>query len=294
VATAITATGSESPVSNEAQFTVPANQSADSSSSSTGLANISTRADVLTGERATIGGFVVAGTENHTVLVRGLGPTLTSFGVNGVLPNPFLTLHYADLLGEETVLATNDNWKDTQQDAISSTGLAPSDDAEAAVIQSLVPGTYTAVLTDADSGSGVGLIEVYDLSGGGTSLLFNISTRGFVGVDDHVLIGGFITRSNNTRVVVRALGPTLQGFGIAEALPDPVLMLFDENGNSIASNDNWGDTQANEIERTGYAPPCPAESAIIVTRPAGNTTAIVRGKNSGSGVALVEVYYLPF
>ena len=294
VATAITATGSESPVSNEAQFTVPANQPADSSSSSTGLANISTRADVFTGESATIGGFVVAGTENHTVLVRGLGPTLTSFGVNGVLPNPFLTLHYADLLGEETVLATNDNWKDTQQDAISSTGLAPSDDAEAAVIRSLAPGTYTAVLTDADGGSGVGLIEVYDLSAGGTSLLFNISTRGFVGVGDHVLIGGFIARSNNTRVVVRALGPTLQGFGIAEALPDPVLMLFDENGNSISSNDNWGDTQADEIEGTGYAPPCPAESAIIVTRPAGNTTAIVCGKNGGSGVALVEVYYLPF
>ena len=293
VACAVTATGSESPVSNEAQFTVPANQPADSPSSAIGLANISTRADVLTGESATIGGFVIAGTENHTVLVRGLGPTLTSFGVNGVLPNPFLTLHYANLLGQDTVLATNDNWKDAQQDAISPTGLAPSDDTEAAIIRSLAPGTYTAVLTDADGGSGVGLIEVYDLSAGGTSLLFNISTRGFVGVDDHVLIGGFIARNNNTRVVVRALAPTLQGFGIAGALSDPVLMLFDENGNVIASNDNWSDTQANEIETTGYAPPDPAESAIIVTRPAGNTTAIVSGKNRGTGVALVEVYYLP-
>jgi len=293
VASTVTATGEESEVSNEAQFTVLPNQSADPPSSASGLANISTRADVLTGESATIGGFVIAGTENHTVLVRGLGPTLTSFGINGVLPNPFLTLHYADLLGSETVLATNDNWKDTQQDAISATGLAPSDDTEAAIIRSLAPGTYTAVLTDADGGSGVGLIEVYDLSAGGISLLFNISTRGFVGVDDHVLIGGFIARSNNTRVVVRALGPTLQGFGIAGALSDPILMLFDENGNFIASNDNWGDTQADEIEGSGYAPPCPAESAIIVTRSAGNTTAIVRGKNGSTGVALVEVYYLP-
>src|SRR3989440_11577298 len=192
VASTVTATGEESPVSNEAQFTAPANQPADSSSSAAGLANISTRADVLAGESATIGGFVIAGTEKHIVLVRGLGPTLTTFGVNDVLPNPFLTLHYADLLGNETVLATNDNWKDMQQDAISSTGLAPSDDTEAATIQSLAPGTYTAVLTDADGGSGVGLIEVYDLSAGGTSLLFNISTRGFVGVDDHVLIGGVI------------------------------------------------------------------------------------------------------
>jgi hypothetical protein len=294
VASAVTATGEESPGSNEAQFTVPANQPADSSSSATGLANISTRADVLAGESATIGGFVIAGTENHTVLVRGLGPTLSSFGINGVLPNPFLTLHYVDLLGHGTILATNDNWKDTQQDAISSTGLAPSNDTEAAIIQSLAPGSYTAVLTDADGGSGVGLIEVYDLTAGSTLLLFNISTRGFVGVEDHVLVGGFIARSNNTRVVVRALGPTLQGFGIAGALSDPILMLFDENGNFIASNDNWGDTQADEIETTGYAPPCPAESAIIVTRPAGNTTAIVTGKNRSTGVALVEVYYLPF
>jgi len=167
--------------------TVPANQSADSPSSASGLANISTRADVLTGESATIGGFVIAGTENHTVLVRGLGPTLTSCGINGVLANPFLTLHYIDLLGHDTVVASNDNWKDSQRDAISPTGLAPSDDTEAAIIQSLAPGSYTAVLTDADGGSGVGLIEVYDLSAGGTSLLFNISTRGFVGVDDHVL-----------------------------------------------------------------------------------------------------------
>ena len=108
-----------------------------------------------------------------------------------------------------------------------------------------------------------------------------------------MLIGGFIARSNNTRVVVRALGPTLQGFGIAGALSDPILMLFDENGNFIASNDNWGDTQADEIEGSGYAPPCPAESAIIVTRPAGNTTAIVRGKKGSTGVALVEAYYSP-
>ena len=174
---------------------------------------------MLTGESATIGGFVIAGTENHTVLVRGLGPTLSSFGINGVLPNPFLTLHYADLLGSETVMPTNDNWKDTQQDAISATGLAPSNDSEAAIFQSLAPGTYTAIVTDADGGSGVGLIEVYDLSAGGNSLLFNISTRGFVGVADHVLIGGFIARGNNTRVVVRVLGPTLQGFGIAGLCP---------------------------------------------------------------------------
>jgi hypothetical protein len=292
VATAVTATGEESPVSNEAQFTVPASQPADSPSSATGLANISTRADVCAGETPTIAGFVIPGIENHTVLVRALGPTLTSFGIHGALANPFLALHYTDLVGHDTLLATNDNWKDTQQDAIKATGLAPSDDTEAAIIQSLAPGTYTAVLTDADGGSGVGLIEVYDLSMG-TSLLFNISTRGFAGIDDHALIAGFIAPSNNTRVVVRALGPTLQQFGIAGALSDPVLMLFDENGNLIASNDNWGDSQANEIETTGYAPPDPAESAITVTRPAGNTTAIVRGKNRGTGVALVEVYYLP-
>jgi len=208
---------------------------------------------------------------------------------DGVFEREVSLLHDAS----GATIAFDDNWKDTQQAVIQATGLAPSDDRESAIVQTLAPATYTAIVRGSGGTSGVALVEAYDLDPDANSKLANISTRGFVGVDDHVLIGGFIAPSNNTRVVVRALGPTLQGFGIAGALSDPVLMLFDENGNFIASNDNWGDTQAKEIETTGYAPPDSAESAIIVTRPAGNTTAIVRGKNRSTGVALVEVYYLP-
>jgi hypothetical protein len=95
------------------------------------------------------------------------------------------------------------------------------------------------------------------------------------------------------RVAVRVLGPTLRQFGITGTLADPVLTLFDSNGNLIASNDNWTDVQAADLEIAGYAPPDPLESAIIVTRPAGSTTAVVQGKNGTTGIALFEVYYLP-
>lgn len=291
---AVDAGGVESPASNEVAYAIPSSQTdASSSTVPTGLSNISTRSDVLTGNGATIGGFVIAGTDSHTVLIRGLGPTLSSFGVAGVLADPFLTLHRTDELGNDQVIATNDNWKVSQQASINATGLAPVNDAEAAIILSLPPGNYTAVLTGAGLSTGIGLIEVYDLSTNASSLLSNISTRGFVGVGDHVLIGGFIASTDYTRVVVRVLGPTLQQFGVTGTLADPVLTLFDANGNLISSNDNWADSQQADIQIAGYAPPNPSESAIIITRPAGSTTAVVQGKAGGTGVALLEVYQLP-
>jgi Fibronectin type III domain len=290
---AVDATGAESAASNEVADTVSSSQTS-SSSAATGLSNISTRSQVLTGDGATIGGFVIAGTDSsHTVLIRGLGPTLSSFGVAGALADPFLTLHQTDAQGNDQVIATNDNWKVSQQTSINATGLAPVNDAEAAILLSLPPGNYTAVLTGARRSTGIGLIEVYDLSTNTSSLLSNISTRGFVAVGDHALIGGFIANTDYTRVVVRVLGPTLQQFGVTGTLADPVLTLFDGNGNLIASNDNWADTQGADLQIAGYAPPDPSESAIIVTRPAGSTTAMVQGKNGGSGVALLEVYQLP-
>ena len=286
--TAVNAAGAESRPSNEALFTV----SSDLPSASAGLNNISTRANVLTASGATIAGFVIGGNENHTVVLRGLGPTLSSVGVPGVLTDPVLVLHQTDAQGNDQVLASNDNWRDTQESAITSTGLAPANDTEAAIILSLPPGSYTAILTGSNGGTGVGLIEVYDLTSSG-SLLFNVSTRGFVGTDDHVLIGGFMARSENTRVVVRALGPSLRQFGISAALADPALMLFDSNGNVIASNDNWTDDYPADIQFAPYTPPDPSEPAIVIDRPTGNTTALVWGKGAGTGIALVEVFYIP-
>jgi len=293
-AKAVDIAGTESSASNEVYYFVPSSPSDNSpSAAAVGLSNISTRSEVLTGDGATIGGFVIGGTDSHTIVVRGLGPTLTSFGIAGALADPLLALHQTDEHGNDRIVATNDNWKDTQEGSIDATGLAPVNDAEAAIILSLPPGNYTAVLTGARGSTGIGLIEVYDLSTNTSSLLSNISTRGSVGVGDHVLIGGFIANTDYTRVAVRVLGPTLWQFGVTGALADPVLTLFDSNGNLIASNDNWTDAQAADLQIAGYAPPDPLESAIIVTRPVGSTTAIVQGKNGGTGVALLEVYYLP-
>jgi len=293
-AKAVDIVGTESPASNELHYSVPSSSSDNSSSSAAvGLSNISTRSEVLTGDGTTIGGFVIAGTDSHTIVVRGLGPALTSFGVAGALADPLLTLHQTDEQGNDRVIATNDNWKDTQQASLNATGLAPTKDAEAAIMLTLPPGNYTAVLGGAGRSTGIGLIEVYDLSTNTNSLLSNISTRGSVGVGDHALIGGFIASTDYTRVAVRVLGPTLRQFGITGTLADPVLTLFDSNGNLIASNDNWTEAQAADLQIAGYAPPDPLESAIIVTRPVGSTTAIVQGKNGGTGIALLEVYHLP-
>jgi hypothetical protein len=254
------------------------------------LENISTRAEVLTNTNVLIGGFVISGTGTKQVLVRGLGPTLTDFGVTGALADPFLSL----VTGSGNVLWNNDNWKDSQQAAIQATGKAPTHDSEAAIVQILGPGNYTAVLSGKNNTTGIGLVEVYDQSPASTAQLSNISSRGHVGTGNNVMIGGFISAVADTRVIVRALGPTLTQFGVTGVLADPVLGLFDGNGNAIASNDNWTQSpQAAQIQASGFAPPNALEPAIISTRPLGNTTAIVSGKNGTTGVALLEVYRLP-
>ncbi len=258
------------------------------------LQNISTRAEVLTDTKVLIGGFVISGTGTKQVLVRGLGPTLTDFGITGALADPTLALHHTNDQGQDSIVATNDNWKQTQQAAIQATGKAPTHDSEAAILQTLDPGNYTAVLAGKNNTTGIGLVDVYDQSPASAAQLSNISSRGFVGAGNNVMIGGFICAVADTRVIVRALGPTLTQFGVTGALADPVLGLFDANGNAIASNDNWQQSpQAAQIQSSGFAPPNTLEPAIISTRPLGNTTAVVSGKNGTTGVALVEVYRLP-
>ncbi len=251
--------------------------------------NISTRLDVGTGTSVGIGGFIVTGLDAKEVLVRGLGPSLSAFGVPGVLANPVLELH---LLDGTTV--QNDNWRDSQADQITATGLAPTDDAEAAIIMTLEPGPYTAVLSG-NNGTGVGLIEVYALNPASDSHLANVSTRGFVGTGDDVLIGGIIVGPEGApaaTLVVRAIGPTLAGQGIAESLADPTLELYDNNGTLIASNDDWQDdpVQADTIDTLGLAPGDSRESGIHAIAPTGSYTAIVRGSSETTGVGLVEIY----
>ncbi|PYK68564.1 MAG: hypothetical protein DME45_06760 [Verrucomicrobia bacterium] len=258
------------------------------------LTNISTRASVQTGSGVTIAGFIVTGTDSKTVVLRGLGPTLGQppFNVTGVLADT--TLQVFD--GSGHPLWFNDNWKDTQQAQIQATGLAPPNDLESAILQVLPPGNYTAVLSGKNGTTGVGLVEVYDISPGVFAELTNVSTRGFVGTGDNVMIAGIITNGGNgsTQIVVRGLGPTLAAppFNIAGALADPIVTLVDQNGMVVKTNDNWKNTQQAAIQATGLAPPNDLESAVVVTVATGRYTAILSGKNGGTGIGLVEVYNL--
>jgi len=273
----------------------------------TRLGNISTRAFVETGDNVTIGGFIVQGTQPKRVIIRAIGPELTQYGVPDPLANPTLELHD----GTGALIASNNNWGTTiiggiitanQVQDIRNSGYAPGDELESAIIADLAPGNYTAIMGGVDNMTGVGLVEVDDLSPDTHSILGNISTRAFVQTGDNVMIGGFIVQgSTPKRVIVRAIGPELTQYGVPNAMVNPTLELHDGAGGLIASNDNWQHTtiggiitsdQVRDIMATRLAPRDPRESAIIVDLPPGNYTAIVRGKNNTTGVALVEVYDL--
>jgi hypothetical protein len=250
----------------------------------TRLANISTRMRVETGDNVLIGGFIITGTAPKRLIVRAGGPSLP---LQGTLANPLLELF--DREGQ--LIASNDNWGEApnRQEIIDS-GIAPQNDLEAAILRNLEVGAYTAVVRDVADGQGVGLVEVYDLGNDQDSKLANISTRGRVLTGDHVMIGGLIvTGSSPQKVILRASGPSL---GIAGQLEDPSLELFDGSGNPIVSNDNWKETQQQEIEATKIPPSNDLESAIVATLPPAAYTAVVRGVNDSTGVALIEVYAL--
>ena len=256
------------------------------------LLNISTRVRVRSGDLAAIGGFIVTGNGDKRIIARGIGPSLTSNGqpLGGRLEDPVLELFD----GNGVLITSNDNWKESpEQSEIQSSGLAPSNDAEAAIARTVQPGAYTAVLYGKDQTEGIGLVEVYDRDQGGASEMANISTRGFVDTGDNVLIGGFIAgaRSGATNVVVRAIGPSLSAQEVPDALQDPVVQLFDANGQQVDTSDNWK-TSGDEAEVTarGLAPQDDRESAVFETVPPGNYTAVVRGAGDTTGVGLVEIY----
>jgi len=271
------------------------------------LSNISTRAFVQTGDNVMIGGFIVQGTEPKRVIIRAIGPELTQYGVPNALANPTLELHNRT----GALIASNDNWRTTiiggiitsdQVLDILRSGYAPGDGRESAIIVDLPPGNYTAIVRGVNDSTGVALAEVYDLSTDSNSILGNISTRSFVQTGDNVMIGGFIVQGTaSKRVIVRAIGPELMRYGVPNALANPTLELHDNTGALIATNDNWRTTiiggiittnQVREITASGLAPADGRESAIIAELPAGSYTAILRGVNDTTGVALVEVYDL--
>ena len=262
---------------------------------SPGLAlNISTRLPVGTGQQVLIGGFIIQGPNPKTIMLRASGPSLP---LSGALQNPILTLHD----GTGATVATNDNWRTTNLgglltssqmvDLMAST-IPPANDAESAIIATLNPGAYTAVVRGTNDTTGIAVVEGYDLDADKSSKLANISTRGFVQTEEKVMIGGFIFGGGPgaSNVVVRGIGPSLGAFGVANPLLDPMLELYNGNGAAIASNDDWKANQS-AIAATGLQPATDAESAILLSNPApGGYTAVLRGKNGGIGVGVLEVY----
>jgi hypothetical protein len=214
------------------------------------------------------------------------------FNVPNVLADPTLQL----IDGTGKTIFINDNWKETQQAGIQATGLAPPNDFESAIRIALQPGKYTAILSGKNNTTGVGLVEVYDIEKSVFSALTNVSTRGFVGTDQNVMIGGFITEGGNgsTQIVIRGLGPTLgqPPFNVPNVLADPKLTLVNSNGNIVRGNNNWKDSQQAAIQATGLAPPNDLEAAILTTVAAGRYTAILEGNGGGTGIGLVDVYKL--
>jgi len=254
--------------------------------------NISTRLGVGTGDDVAIGGFIITGNAPKPVLIRALGPSLSNAGLSGLLLDPVL-----ELRGENgALLFQNDNWKDDQRSLIEGTPFQPGDDREAVIVATLPPAAYTATLTGKNQTTGMGLLEIYDIDQTADAQLANISTRGFVGAQDNVMIGGFILGGNpgDTRVVVRGLGPSLIQFGIGNLLADPMLELHDANGTTVIANDNWSDDSASAILLgvNGLAPTDANESAIFTSLPPGSFTAILSGKDGGTGLGIIEVYNL--
>lgn len=252
--------------------------------------NISTRMLVQTGDNVGIGGFIITGSAQRQVLLRAIGPSLANFGVPNFLADPIMELHGPP--GFDTI--TNNNWRDTQEVQILATGLAPTNDLESALLVILDPGPYTAIVRGVNNGTGVGLVEVYDLGQGATSKLGNISTRAYVSTGADIMIAGFILGGNtgDDSVILRGTGPSLTNYGVPNVLVDPTLELRDDNGVLLRANDNWQDdpAQAAILTAAGLALPDPAESGIFSILPPGQYTALLAGKNAGVGNALVEVW----
>ena len=253
------------------------------------LGNISSRLRVQSGDNALIGGFIITGTQDKQVVVRALGPSLS---LPNKLQDPILELR--DSAG--TLVQTNDNWINSpNRQAIQDAGLAPTNDSEAAIIATLPANgnSYSAIVRGVNDATGTGVVEVYDVDRTVNSMLANVSTRGLVETGDNILIAGTIVLGQaQQKVMVRAIGPSLT---IAGKLADPTLELRNANGVLVRADDNWRTGgQATEINQSGLAPTNDAESALIETL-AGNGasyTALVRGVNNTTGIAVVEVYAL--
>jgi hypothetical protein len=268
------------------------------------VANVSTRLPVGTDDNVLIEGFIVQGPVGSIkkIIVRAIGPSLAPFGVNDALANPILEIYDNNNLK----IASNDDWKVTQvggiitgdqSTEINNSGLAPNNDLESAIIANLLPGSYTAVVRGLGNTVGTGVVDAYDLSASSQARLANIATRGLIQPGDRLMIAGFIIQNVPVRAVVRAIGPSLAAFGISNALSDTTLQLRDQNGAIVVEDDDWklrsdGSSQQAEVEATGLQPSDDREAAFVTILQPGQYTAQVRGKPEGTGIGVVQVYFL--
>src|SRR5262245_50217701 len=237
--------------------------------------NLSTRMRVQVGDNVGIGGFIITASSlapasgpdgaSKQVLLRAMGPSLTGFGVQDALADPVLELHGP----AGFITMADDNWRDSQEAEIQATGIAPTSDLESAILATLAPGNYTAIVRGSNDTSGVALVEVYDLSQAAASKLANISTRAVVSTGINIVIAGFILGNNDgdDSVILRGIGPSLTAAGVPDALADPTLALRDSNGTLMTTNDNWQDepAQAGVIAAAGLGLTSPLESGIAAT-----------------------------
>jgi hypothetical protein len=263
------------------------------------VGNVSTRLPVGLDGNVLIEGFIVQGPAGSVkkIMVRAIGPSLIPFGITDALANPTLEIHDSS----NAIVATNDDWKTTQLGglitsdqtaAIIASQVAPTDDLESAIIADLASGDYTAVVRGLGNTTGTGVVDAFDLSASSPARLANIATRGLIQPGDKLMIVGFIIQNGPVKAVIRAIGPSLIAFGIANALPDTTLQLRDQNGDIVLENDDWQTTQKQELEDTGLQPTNDLEAAVVTTLQPGQYTAQVRGKGDASGIGVVQVYFL--
>jgi hypothetical protein len=259
------------------------------------LINISTRGRIGTADNVLIGGFIIQGSEPATVILRSLGHSLAAVGLANAIDDPVMELH--DSSG--ALMASNDDWiSSSDAETIASYGFDPPNSLESAMIATLNPGLYTVIVKgyadfSTPPATGIGLFELFDMRLTTNSRAGNISTRGQVLLNDEVMIGGFILAGQSRDLIVRALGPSLTALNVSGALSDPFLELHDAQGTLMATNDDWGQgPDAATIQNRGFAPSSPKESALFATLNPGLFTAIVRGVNNTTGIALVEVFDL--
>ncbi|MDQ6861473.1 MAG: hypothetical protein M3032_10015 [Verrucomicrobiota bacterium] len=263
------------------------------------LTRLSARAVVRGGDGALIGGFATrADATNNPVslLIEAVGPSLSRYGIpaGSVLRDPLLRLFRA---GDATPFATNDNWRQDREtaDLLTFLNMQPGDELESALYRTVpTPADHTAVVTGQNGGVGIGLLQIF---GAPENVVTSLSARALVESGDGALIGGVfvepdLQRSSTARVIVRAIGPSLAQYGITNPVLDPNVTLYDQNGVILATNDNWRDGAASDLQRAGLAPPDNREAALVAELRVGSYTAIVRstGQPNGSGIALVEIY----